>query len=455
MKHTLLLIVFLLLPLMSFSQGVKFEQGSWKDALALAKQTNKPVLLYLYFSDVEVSRSIDENMNKEVFPRETVGDVCNTYFVCYRMDASKKDGLALAKKYGLIKRPAVLVVNADGRLLSNLRSMLIASDFMEGAKKLLLDLKDPKPMTAWEAEFTKNKNNQAFLLEYIAKRNNLGLPINEAFDAYLRLLPANEPMPEQAAKLFQLIAYRLMVTDYAYQYFFAHKTAYFETLAKISGGTPYENFRIFQSAVEYTIDVATLLEDETLLKKAVNAFQQIPYEMGMKQVEECYMDYYQQTNEPEKYIAHARLLVADVLKMLDSEELLMKNNTSYQNLVKRMASETDSARIKSLDRLIKGRPDMERGQLCQKLNGIAWYIFETSSDEAELKEALTWSEKTVQVKPTTSGFLDTNANILYKLGRKEEAIALQKKAVASFAGSPSYTVFSDTLKKMEAGEKTW
>jgi hypothetical protein len=438
MKHSIFILAFLVLPFLCVSQGVTFEQGSWKDALALAKQTNKPVMLYLYFSDVEITRTSNENMNKYVFSSEKVGDVCKTYFVCYRMDASKKEGLALAKKYGLIKRPAVLFVNAEERLLSNIGTGIDANGLIDGAKKVLLDLKGPKPITAWEDEFPNKKKDQAFLLEYIAKRNNLGLPINEAFDAYLRLLPANDPIPEQAAQLFQSNAHRLMVTDYAYQYCFEKN----------------KKLGYFPNAVQHTVDVAIMLEDETLLKKAVIAFQQLSYEMGMKQAEEYYLDYYKQTNQPEKYIAHARLLGADILKMLDSEELLMKNNTSYQNNLKRMASETDSARIKSLARLIKSLPDTERGQLCQKLNEIVWYIFETSSDEAELKEALKWSEKMVQFRPTTSGFLDTHAQLLYKLGRKEEAISFQKRAVANIKGGFNASSIETTLKKMEAGEKT-
>lgn len=458
MKHPILLVAFLLLPLLAFSQGVTFEQGSWKEALALAKQTNKPVMLYISFSDEEISRRIDESMNKYVFAYETVGDVCKTYFVCYRMDASKKEGFELAKKYGLAKRPVVLFVNADGRVLSIMQTSMSNTDFMEGAKKLLLDLKDPKPITAWEAEYPKMNKDTAFLLEYINKRIDLGLSINEAFDAYIRLFPANGPMSKQAATLFQSNAHRLLVSDYAFEYFFATKQAYSIAIASVTGNKPVEDNFVFRKVVDNTVAVATLLEDDALLEKAVTVFQQIPKDFSTrKQAGEYYLDYYKKTNNPKKYLAHARLFAADIMKKLDSEELLMKDDVSYLNLTKQRASETDSARIKSLDRSIKSRPDLERSQLCQTLNTIAWTIFETTSDKAKLKEALTWSEKTVQYKPTTVNYLDTNAQILYKLGRKEEAIALQKRAVANNTNTNSlnYTTINETLKKMEAGEKWW
>ncbi len=448
MKHPILFIAFLLLPLLSFSQGVKFEQGSWKDALALAKQTNKPVLLNLYFSN--------ENWNREVFSSETVGDVCNTYFVCYKMDASKTEGLELAKKYGLTKRPAVLFINADGSLLSRHGGALGgAAEFIEAAKKVLLDLRSPKPITAWEAEYPKKKKDSAFLLEYIDKRIDLRLPINEAFDAYLRLLPASDPIPIKAAQLFQLNRGGLMATEFPFQYFLANRKAYFETLVKIGGGRYSENYRDFQDIVDHTIDVATLYKDEALLKKAIAAFQQIPYDSDNKQVEELFMDYYQQIKQPDKYLAHARLFMAENLKKLDSEELLMKNNTMLKNYEERIASETDTAEISVLKRIMKGLPELARSQLCSKINTIAGYVLNTFSNSTILEEALLWSDKAVQACPTITFYLDTNAHILYKLGRKEEAVAMEKRAVANFQGSPTYTRFTDTLKKMEAGEKLW
>ena len=416
MKHPILIIAFLLLPLLCFSQGITFEQGSWKDALVLAKQTNKPLMLYVYFSEDENSRFVYENVIKGVFSSEPVGDVCKMYFVCYKLDASKKEGLEIAKKYGLTKQSAVLFVNTDGTMLSNLGTMLIGGTnvFMEGAKAVLSDLKDSKPMAAWDAEFPQKKNDQAFLLEYIDKRAKLGLNYNEAFEAYLGLLPANGPMPEQAAKLFHMNSGQIGVTDDAYHYFIKHKKEYSAAIANVYSN-PLKEGSILQSMVQHTINEATLSNDEALLNKAIAVFREIPYDYNIKQVEELYMNYYKETKQPDKYLAHARIFVTDNLKKPDS---------------------------------------YSESQLSGILNGIAWYIFQNYSDETVLKEALTWSEKTVQLS-SIPPYLDTKANILYKLGRKDEAIALQKRAVANLYGSPVNSVYSVTLKKMEAGEKTW
>lgn len=53
--------------------------------------------------------------------------------------------------------------------------------------------------------------------------------------------------------------------------------------------------------------------------------------------------------------------------------------------------------------------------------------------------------------------MDTKANILYKLGKKEDAIALEKRAISSLTTTEEGQVktLEETVRKMEAGEKTW
>jgi hypothetical protein len=51
-------------------------------------------------------------------------------------------------------------------------------------------------------------------------------------------------------------------------------------------------------------------------------------------------------------------------------------------------------------------------------------------------------------------FIDTYANILYKLGKKEEAISWEEKAV-TLVGEADKKSYQETLDKMKRGEKTW
>ena len=50
--------------------------------------------------------------------------------------------------------------------------------------------------------------------------------------------------------------------------------------------------------------------------------------------------------------------------------------------------------------------------------------------------------------------MDTYANILYKLGRTNEAIKVEEKALA-LADESDKKGYQDVIDKMKKGEKTW
>ena len=51
-------------------------------------------------------------------------------------------------------------------------------------------------------------------------------------------------------------------------------------------------------------------------------------------------------------------------------------------------------------------------------------------------------------------YIDTYANLLYKLGKKDEAITWEQKAL-DLAPEGEKKSYEETLDKMKKGEKTW
>jgi len=83
------------------------------------------------------------------------------------------------------------------------------------------------------------------------------------------------------------------------------------------------------------------------------------------------------------------------------------------------------------------------------LNAVAWYVFVHSDSKGQLMTAIKWMSAVVNRHPNDAAYLDTYANLLYKVGRKQEAIAIEEKA------SLVEESFKETLSKMREGKPTW
>ncbi|PWV45885.1 sugar-binding domain-containing protein [Chitinophaga sp. S165] len=88
-----------------------------------------------------------------------------------------------------------------------------------------------------------------------------------------------------------------------------------------------------------------------------------------------------------------------------------------------------------------------------KISSISKKVFEGTDDPTLLNQALKWMEKAVDME-RNSFTMSTYANLLYKLGNKEEALKWMDKAVvlAPENEQPDYKVVMD---KMQKGENTW
>ena len=85
------------------------------------------------------------------------------------------------------------------------------------------------------------------------------------------------------------------------------------------------------------------------------------------------------------------------------------------------------------------------------LNNCAFEVFAYSKKERQLKEALAWVNRAIALRKNAA-FLDTRANILYKLGDVNEALVLEQESALL---DPHDKVVQLNLQKMKAGEPTW
>ncbi|SDE85523.1 Thioredoxin-like [Mucilaginibacter pineti] len=85
-------------------------------------------------------------------------------------------------------------------------------------------------------------------------------------------------------------------------------------------------------------------------------------------------------------------------------------------------------------------------------------IFKHSNEMYALHKGIQYMEMLLKNNPGDENAIDTYANVLYKAGRKQEAIKQEKRALAlagTHYNNRQLKVFQDTLDKMQKGEPTW
>ncbi len=65
------------------AQGIRFTEGSFSEVKALAKQENKPIMLYF-----KMAGGSCEQLEKDVFTNVELAEFYNEHFVCYAIDAA-------------------------------------------------------------------------------------------------------------------------------------------------------------------------------------------------------------------------------------------------------------------------------------------------------------------------------------------------------------------------------
>lgn len=93
--------------------GIKFDESSFKDILAKARDENKLIFLDAYTSWCAPCKL----MSNEVFTQKKVGDFFNKYFINTKFDMEKGEGIKIARKYNIKAYPTMLILDSDGKVI--------------------------------------------------------------------------------------------------------------------------------------------------------------------------------------------------------------------------------------------------------------------------------------------------------------------------------------------------
>ena len=366
------LILLVLFSVISFGQGMKFEENkSFKDLLAIAKKENRLLFVDAYTTWCGPCKM----MAKNVFPEETVGNFYNANFINSKIDMEKGEGIDLAKQYNVRAYPTYLFINGDGELIHRVTSYFPPEEFIAVGK----DAVDPaKQMGALKKKFEAGNKDPEFLKSVIKIFAFSDANLATKAAAKLYEVKKNEPLSQE---------------DFSYLF----------SLTKDS------NSPLFPEFISRKAELLKMMPEEnynkTLTNLKNNSLFNNSYDKATK------------TFDEKKYVAEAKKSMTEdqakvmLLKSKIKVAGMNKDKEQYQKLSMEYYKDGTSADFNS-----------------NELNSIAWNFFENATDKATLDKAILWAKQSVKLKEGYANS-DTVANLYYKIGDKANAKIWATKAI--------------------------
>lgn len=411
MKKIGLLFVALVAAVAVMAQGIVFETGTWSELLAKAKETGKPVFVDVYTTWCGPCKV----MSKDIFPLESVGKVYNESFVSYKLDAEKGEGIDLAKKYEVRGYPTYLYLKPDGTVFYRFMGSMSEQAFLMRTQSALSESTDPRPISVWESEYPAHQSDTAFIRAYLKKRSKLSMSNVDLLDNYLKLIPESERTPAFLADVLYSEFGNLRMGSLAFECLMKNHEAMDQLKSKVV-------YLLIENAVSNSVRDAARMRDESKLKAAVDVLSALPaYKISMNS-DKLFMDFYRASGNRAKY---------------------------YQSVVSYCNTSLMKSSLVPLE-------NPKKQSVAFDLNEYAWQVYQDITSNDTLNTALIWSKRSMEMSPNNYQYMDTQACLLYKLGKKKAGIEMEEKALALIdKASGDYAKYEKVLNRMKAGEKIW
>lgn len=306
-------------------------------------------------------------MDKDVFPDKALGKYYNKHFINAQVDMEGEEGLALGRKYKVKAYPSLLFINGAGEVVHRLVGYHDAEQLLEAGEAAIDPEQNLKGLTD---RFEAGEKDPDFLLKLaITRASAMEDGHMEALEAYFDT-QQDWGTPENMELLFT----------------FADDldSPLFEYLAQ---NRPDFELLFGKEAV---VQKLQYLVNQTLYKQVGESFD-------LETVDQLYEKAY--PDVAEKLSARFRV---DYYRMAGDQEEFLEATMNYLEDF--------------------GSDD------AMELNNAAWNFFELVDDPAQLKKALAWAQRSVELEPGYYNY-DTLASLYFKLGQKKKAVKTAKEAI--------------------------
>lgn len=451
------IVIFILLVascLPGFSQ-INFERlTTWEEASKRARLEKK--LVFLHLEDEKCTRC--NEVAAAAFASDAVKEKFALNFVSIRVNIESEQGKKLAEKFDVQKAPVSLFIDASGNVLNRYPGSSSAGFVYVEQADIALSRKDGKQLSDYKKQYDAGERSLQLLEGYIKKRKEASLPVEDLLDQYVGKLTVDSLSSYRVVKFIYGSGPTLDSRAYLMLQMASNRKlidSLYKTITKAEAGA------VNNAIITASFQKAVRKKDRELIYQVANFTRMShgpQYENGSLGYFRNMVRFYHEIKDTALYIREASgfldrthmNLTADSLRRMDEREMKarMAQFSGKGSNAQQMPGFAPPSQFYHMD-----------------LNEHAWHVYEMSNKVADLERALKWSYQSQEffnslyrntAHPMRLGnpaYIDTYAQILYKLGRKEEAIEWQTRAVQAqkVSGTPERT-FEETLEKMKAGE---
>jgi tetratricopeptide (TPR) repeat protein len=426
------------------AQGIVFEKGNWASAVAKAKKQKK--LLFLQF-DNPTCGSCDV-MTAQAFNSPLVREKFAQHFISFRIDGTAGLGRELANKLAVECTPSSVYLDTDENPLARYcGATSFDRAYLEKAEEAIVKNRQ-RPMASFSEAYAKGERSSTFMRNYITRRRETGLSVQELLDDYVTHLPQDSL---RSADLLRFVFEQGPVVGSKPDSIFRSQYFRVDSLYKAVGWNKAIelNNRITNNSLRKAI-----CEKNSLLARRTADFRrrtyQNNYKAGRAAQDWVMMRYYRETQDTLRYLRQASAYYDAEFMTARVDSIQKLDELDMQRRMRGETTGTAPSGPPSSNGSFAPYPNTQR--YVSALNQAAWDFQALTRDSTYLQKALSWSKRSLEYRQDGS-LLDTYAHILYRLGRKDEALTWQRKAInkEKERNSPFVAPLEATLKKMQTG----
>lgn len=387
-----ILIVFSSSDGFSQNRSIQFTGKPWQEIVSMSKNENKLIFLDAYASWCGPCKWMAANM----FTNDSIADYYNKTFICASIDMEKGEGLSLRNKYIIRAYPSLIFINANEEMVhERVGAPQKVRDYIDMA---MVAQNPEEGLAAYIKKYNEGNNSPQFIQTYLTR-------LAEAY---------------------------MQVTNVMSNYFATQKES--DLLNRVNWNIIYRfvseiNDPLFEFVIKHQSEYAKLYTRDSVKNK----------------ISDVYMNGLNGTlrNPDAKMADSIRMALKAKIKASgfeDAEKIIFITDLQW--------FQTRGKNQEFLD-LASGSMEKYYGEDYNMLNRLAWIVSSMTSDSIYLKKALSWSKKSVSIREEPPNG-DTYASLLFKMGKKDEAIDQEKKVIAlAKKMNISAAPYEDVLKKME------